>query len=772
MANIEVENLIKSHIQDLIDNKGLLKSSISTSSVYLKGYSSNFKMKKIENAIKAYAPSVDIDDVIFYLDATMMGSGKNGFIMTSENLIWDGGMLVGKGNVALGAGNVFSIRMSLMELNGKSWVSGVSFNQEVFVQGMNDLMGKVGGSNSAAPASQPAQPKVNAAPTETTSAQSAPIANPTPINSSVMADFVIAVFKYALENDGLITEESFAKNSFYVKGFAHSDFKMKKIENALSEYAKAAVSTDNALVYYDSTIFGSGKEGFFITPESVLWKLGSNAGVSSWNELQPFTYTTKANYKGKDWSIDGVSGEAFGCAMNTISSKVKLFEDLSKGYQVLVQVNLGAVRSKKITPDQFKSAMDCLNDAATNYSSVGMDSKGSASDDIVDSTYYFGTEEKAQSFSAFLLQSEGCQNCSYTVSDVKSVDMAWSQLSGLVGAMYTNRYFDLSSFINFMKFELELEKHVADNASKFSYGTFTDPRDGEVYHTVKIGDFEWMVENLRYKTEGGFADDGKGSRTYDDDPDNVKRYGRLYTWAAAMNLPDKYNSIALSPDTQRTWSLGNFQGIAPEGWHIPYHAELALLMDYIAERSDNTTQSALANPLLWAGNFGRDDFGFNLVPGGMYEDEFIFKDEAALLWTSNSSTAMIVTDEKAIISPTSRRSSYLSVRCVRNVSQDVFAKVVQRSKDLVAELEARRKAEEEAERKAREIAEHEKRMEMMDAQIEESKNNQRLAQEAADRQKAADRSDQMHCKYCGGIVTYMKCPASPTGKHVRKKSLF
>ncbi|GMQ24549.1 hypothetical protein Aoki45_12310 [Algoriphagus sp. oki45] len=140
------------------------------------------------------------------------------------------------------------------------------------------------------------------------------------------------------------------------------------------------------------------------------------------------------------------------------------------------------------------------------------------------------------------------------------------------------------------------------------YGTFTDPRDGNVYKTVKIGNQVWFAENLRYagnipqvaSQQAWAAIWNSGNPTgqpawayYNNDPSYNDTYGKLYNWYSV-----------------RTGTL------CPPGWHIPTDAEWTTLTNYLG--GPFAAAGKMKSVTGWdAPNTGAtNESGFTGLPGG------------------------------------------------------------------------------------------------------------------------------------------------------------
>ena len=86
-----------------------------------------------------------------------------------------------------------------------------------------------------------------------------------------------------------------------------------------------------------------------------------------------------------------------------------------------------------------------------------------------------------------------------------------------------------------------VEKHLAWNYLNpaLSYGEVTDERDGHVYKYIEVdGYLRFMAENLNYTDSIANPNLLGSSWCPNNDLDSCSKYGRLYTWAAAMNVDE------------------------------------------------------------------------------------------------------------------------------------------------------------------------------------------------------------------------------------------
>ena len=147
-----------------------------------------------------------------------------------------------------------------------------------------------------------------------------------------------------------------------------------------------------------------------------------------------------------------------------------------------------------------------------------------------------------------------------------------------------------------------------------NYSSITDFRDGKIYKTVLIGTQTWMAENLNFETENSYC--------YNDVPSNCETYGRLYTWAAAMDSAGVYSMAgALCGDNVSCNPITSVRGVCPEGWHLPSLAEWNALITAVKESSSFAAGTSLKSSSGWYNGFGANDFGFSALPAGSRGEE-------------------------------------------------------------------------------------------------------------------------------------------------------
>lgn len=177
--------------------------------------------------------------------------------------------------------------------------------------------------------------------------------------------------------------------------------------------------------------------------------------------------------------------------------------------------------------------------------------------------------------------------------------------------------------------------------------------DQNAYATVQIGNQCWLRENLRsvHYADGAPLVDGTNAGNiagnyqtkywfnYDNDPFISLIYGKLYSGAAFMN------GVRVEP-----WDTNKYQGLCPDGWHIPNDYEWMRMEAFLGMGSDTIGM------LMWRGtdqgkkmkeqgllhwvevNNGTNESGFTGLPGGIRSNSGAFNGlgTQASWWTGTS----------------------------------------------------------------------------------------------------------------------------------------
>ena len=219
-------------------------------------------------------------------------------------------------------------------------------------------------------------------------------------------------------------------------------------------------------------------------------------------------------------------------------------------------------------------------------------------------------------------------------------------------------------------------------SSKIDYETFVDDRDGQEYKIVTIKkhfdgagggvdeEYTFFAENLNLGKQilanaTEFSDSVVEKVCYNDDEwycDNG--FGGMYTWSEAMNVPKKYDTVAVEKlDTTYFNDHQYIQGICPEGWHIMEEREWRFL------KPGHLTNSRA----VWGGG---DSYGFSLLPvGHSFHGNFYGYGEFARAWLPSLSKrrddwgkSVLTSDTDAYIQYDTglERYGYQPIRCTKD----------------------------------------------------------------------------------------------------------
>jgi uncharacterized protein (TIGR02145 family) len=179
---------------------------------------------------------------------------------------------------------------------------------------------------------------------------------------------------------------------------------------------------------------------------------------------------------------------------------------------------------------------------------------------------------------------------------------------------------------------------------------------------VKIGDQEWMSENLNidHYQNGDPIPEVKDAKewellktgawcNYRNDPDNGNKYGKLYNWYA-VNDP---------------------RGLAPIGWHVPKHTEFLTLATRV--NLDSNALKAIGQVSRWTVSYNKSGFSSLMSGHRSYNGSFHDLGSSSYFWSSTefgpdsaNSINLYIDEDTNIYKIPYEKTFGFSIRCLRD----------------------------------------------------------------------------------------------------------
>jgi uncharacterized protein (TIGR02145 family) len=198
-------------------------------------------------------------------------------------------------------------------------------------------------------------------------------------------------------------------------------------------------------------------------------------------------------------------------------------------------------------------------------------------------------------------------------------------------------------------------------------------RQVKEYETIRIGNQDWMQYNLDesffrngdsipyLSSANQWAEAGEkqepGWCYYDNNPENGKRFGKLYNW----------------------YAVNDSRGIAPEGWHVPTDEEWTVLIDYLGgEEAAGPKLKSIDSWMDYEGEIGAgtNESGFSGLPNGFRNASGVFSniETTAYWWSASESNSILAWDrilkhyKKNVFRYNYYKKAGFGIRCVKDIN--------------------------------------------------------------------------------------------------------